>query len=326
MHSRPHARIALALPVAAALALTGCASTGGGGTAADDGKIRVVASTNVYGQIAQEIGGDQVDVVSLISSQAQDPHEFEASAKEALEVSKAQLVVMNGGGYDGFMEGLTAKGDAPVIVAAELAHDFPGGADAHGHEHADETTAPAEDPHGHTHIEGFNEHVWYDPDLMGHLAEEIAEHLGELQPSAKADFESRAADFVQGVQKLEGSLEKIKSAGHAHIFVTEPVPLRLTDAAGLHNVTPAAFTEAVEEAQDVPPATMLESVSALKDEDVKVVIANSQTGGAETTKILAEAGKLDIPVLEWSELIPSGKTYLGWMQDNVDELAGALGK
>ncbi len=98
----------------------------------------------------------------------------------------------------------------------------------------------------------------------------------------------------------------------------------LVAAAGLENVTPDAFSEAVEEGQDVPPATLLESLTLLQDGGVRVVIQNTQTGGAETTQIIDEADAVGIPVIAFSETLPEGQTYISWMQANIEALAGAL--
>ena len=66
-------------------------------------KVGVVASTNVYGDIARTIGGDQVQVTAIINKTSQDPHSYEATAQDRLAVSKAKLVIANGGGYDDFL-------------------------------------------------------------------------------------------------------------------------------------------------------------------------------------------------------------------------------
>ncbi len=57
---------------------------------------------------------------------------------------------------------------------------------------------------------------------------------------------------------------------------------------------------------------------------MRVVIANTQTGGAETTQIIDEAEARGIPVIAFSETLPEGQTYLSWMQANIEALAGAL--
>ncbi|WP_336626783.1 MULTISPECIES: metal ABC transporter solute-binding protein, Zn/Mn family [unclassified Microbacterium] len=327
-----------AVVAASALALAGCAGTAAPEGTSADGKLQVVTSTNVYGDIVSAIAGDTVDVTAIISSTSQDPHEYEATAKDQLAVSKAGLLIENGGGYDSFMDALVeATGTkAPVISAVEFSHDWPGN---DGHDHSDDhSDAPTDDPtteasdvaddhSGHDHIEGFNEHVWYDPHTIEHVAEKIAEELTVLVPSESATFSQGLADFTAGISTLEGALDTL-SAAHAgeKIFITEPVPLYLTTAAGLENVTPDAFSEAVEEGQDVPPATLLEATRILEAGDVRILIANSQTGGAETTQVIELAKKQGIPVLEFSEIKPQDQTYLQWMEANVALLADTLNR
>lgn len=332
------------LGAASVLALAGCAggapaSTGSGGATGD--KVAVVASTDVYGSIAEAIGGDFVDVTSVITSSSQDPHEYEASAQDQLTLKNAGLVIENGGGYDSFMESLIdASGTtAPVITAVEFNHDYPG-AESHDEAHADEASpAPggSADAHaegdghdhaegdGHDHIEGFNEHVWYDPHTIEDLTAAIAEELGQLAPDHAADFTANADAFTQQIAGLEDSLAQIeaKDAG-AKVFVTEPVPVYLIEAAGLDNATPNEFSEAVEEGQDVPPATLLESLQLVDSGQISVMIVNPQTGGAETTQVEDEAKAKNIPVIEFTETLPEGQTYISWMQSNISALSDAL--
>lgn len=306
-----------ALTAVAGLLLAGCSSTG-----TEDGGTRVVASTNVYGQIAEAIGGDLIEVTSLISSVAQDPHAYEASARDQLTISRADLIVRNGGGYDSFVDGLieASDADAVVLTAVEFSHAYPGndGHDAPGdHDHAGDVP--------HDHIEGFNEHVWYDPDAVAHLAADIAHELSEIDAAHAGDYADNLAAFQAGIEELETELAVVADA-HAgdRVFVTEPVPVYLLEAAGLIDAAPAAFSEAVEEGQDVPPSTLLAARDILDAGDVRAVVSNAQTGGAETAEVLRWAAADGIPVLEFTELVPDGETYLAWMRANVAALAGTL--
>ncbi len=135
----------LVLGAASVLALAGCAgaSPSAGSTPSANGKVAVVASTDVYGSIAQDIGGDFVNVTSIITSPTQDPHEYEASAQDQLTLKGAQLVIENGAGYDSFMESLVeASGStAEVLTAVEYNHDYPG-----AESHDDASAAPARAP------------------------------------------------------------------------------------------------------------------------------------------------------------------------------------
>ena len=346
MRTRRSATLVLGLTGLTALVLAGCApaapAAGGTGDA-----VSVVASTNVYGSIVEAIGGDRVEVTSLIDSLSQDPHSYEASARDQLTISRADLIVANGGGYDSFVDGLVeATGtDADVLRAVEFSHDYPDAEHAHAEDdaaHAEDDAAHDEDAahedhaedeadhdhasgDGHDHIEGFNEHVWYDPHTIAHLAEDIVHHLTELDPEGASVYETGGQELAAGIEDLEARLSDIEAehAG-AQIFGTEPVPLYLTAAAGLVDAAPAAFSEAVEEGQDVPPATLLQAQRIIDSGDVRVLIANAQTGGAETTEVIGWAQAAGIPVLEFTELVPDGQTYLTWMGDNIDELAAAL--
>jgi zinc/manganese transport system substrate-binding protein len=316
--------IKIRLLAAAALAVTavtlaGCSGTADGDTS--DGRVQVVASTNVYGSIAEAVGGDRVDVTSIIDNAAQDPHEFEASARDQLRVKKAGLVIENGGGFDPFMSQLVhASGtDAKVITAATLSPEYP--ADGDLDTHVDDAD------HDHDHLEGFNEHVFYDPAVMATLAEKIAATLGDLDPEGSDAYTANAKAFTGGIQPLTDALATLKAAHEGTgVFVTEPLPLYLTDAAGLDNKTPAEFSEAVEEGQDVAPATLLEALKIISSKQVAVVIVNAQAGGAETQRVEQEAKAAGIPVIDFSELLPEGKTYLTWMADNIARLGDALGE
>ncbi len=308
------------MAAASVLFLAGCATAGAD---ASDGRIAVVASTDVYGQIVEEIGGDLVDVTSIVSSTNADPHSFEPSARDQLAVSHAPRIVENGGGYDSFVDSLieASGSDAKVLTAVEFSSAWEGGA---AHDDSDEH-AEDEAEHEHEHIEGFNEHVWYDVRAMSDLALGIASALEALDPENGDVYNANASAFTEEVERIEAQLAVIEAAhGGAGVFVTEPVPLHLVEAAGLVDLTPEAFSEAVEEGQDVPPATLLEALDLIGSGDVRVAIANTQTGGAETTRVVQEADARGVPVIEFSETLPQGQTYLSWMQANATALAGAL--
>lgn len=303
---------ALALAAASLLALTGCsATTDPGSSGAAGGKIAVTAGTNVWGDVAKEIGGDHVEVTSIIASLSQDPHDYEVTAADQLKVKNAQLILENGGGYDAFLPDIVAKSGnkAPVVSAVTYAATWPKGED------------------GAKAVDGFNEHVWYDTAVVEEVAKKVAGELTAIDPAHKADFEKNLSAFEGGLKGLNDELTAVrgKHAG-AKIFVTEPVPLYMTEAAGLVNVTPEEFSHAVEEGQDVPPATLLAATKLVQSGDVKALFANAQAGGAETTKVIAVAKEKSVPVQEVTELVPDGKTYLAWMKENIATMSSNLDK
>lgn len=327
---------------ASVLVLAGCsaATDDGSSASAGDGLLHVTATTNVYGSLVEQIGGDRVEVTTIIDSAAHDPHSYEATARDRLAVQGADLVVENGGGYDAFVDTLLDGSDAHVFTAAEFAHDYPGNAghdaeasegeeehnDAEEHDHGHEDDHADEGDHaGHDHIEGFNEHVWFDPHTMIHVVEGLAEELGELDPEGSADFAAAADEIIAELEAAEAELESIKAdAQGAGVFITEPLPGYIAASAGLTDLAPAGFAAAVEEGRDVPPATILESLTVIESGDVKVVLTNAQTGGGETTRVEDAAKTAGIPIVAFTELLEDGSSYSEWMHDAIQSLADAL--
>ena len=310
------ARIAIAtIATIGALALAGCAPT----ASDDDGRLRVVASTNVYGSIAESIGGDLVSVTSIISSAAQDPHSYEASAQDQLAISKADLVIENGGGYDPFIDMLleAASTDAVVLSASEASGLLE--AD-HDHE-TEEHEADAGGHEGHDHIEGFNEHVWYSLHGIEHVAEELAHELGELDPDNAAAFDENLDAFVAELEQLETTIAEMSVDG-LPVAITEPVPFYLLEAVGFENTTPEEFSEAIEEGTDVAPAVLNETLDTVGD--ASLLAYNSQTASAETKRVRLAAESAGVPVVEFSETMPDGEDYISWMTANVSAIAAAL--
>lgn len=318
--------VALALASVAALSLAGCSTTPAAGEG-DDGTITVVASTNVYGDIAATIGGDRVEVESIITSASQDPHSYEASARDRLTVQKADLVIENGGGYDAFIDTLLQDAKDPhVVTAVEYSHDFPGNeghedeAD-HDHDHAED----AEGHEGHDHIEGFNEHVWFDPHTMIHVVEAIADELTELDPDGAKEFAVNAAELTADLEGFETELATLGAdATGVNVFLTEPLPGYLAAAAGFTDVTPDGFAESVEEGTDVAPAVLLEALDVIGSGQVTALLTNAQTGGAETERVEAAAKDAGIPVVAFTELLEDGSSYSEWMSDAIQSLAAAV--
>ncbi|KQQ05682.1 MULTISPECIES: metal ABC transporter substrate-binding protein [unclassified Rathayibacter] len=316
-----------ALLGASALALSACSGTGAASDAATDGPVRIVASTDVYGDLASSVGGDLVEVTSIIDSPDKDPHEYEATARDQLAVSDAALVIENGGGYDPFIETMldASSSEAPVITATVVA----GLEDEHAHEDEAEHTDEAEEGHsdedGHEHAE-YNEHVWYDISAVRDVVGQIRDELSSIDPGNASTFESNAESLDGELSALVDREEELKgSLGGASIAITEPVPLYMTDALGLVNATPEAFSEAVEEGTDVPATTLQDTLALFSDKTVDALIYNEQTESAQTDALLDAADAAGIPAVGVTETLPEDAGgYVGWMTANLDAIEGAL--
>ncbi|MCT9010552.1 metal ABC transporter solute-binding protein, Zn/Mn family [Streptomyces rhizosphaerihabitans] len=303
----------LALIAGASLAvLAGCGSSSDSSSdgstsqgAKSSSAIPVVASTNVYGDIAKQVGGDKVDVTSIMSNPDQDPHSYEANTQNQLTLSKAKVVIENGGGYDDFVDRMlkSSNSSAEVINAVKVSgKSAPKGGE-------------------------LNEHVWYDFPTVAKIADSIAAALRKADSADAATF-TRNADIFKAkltpLQTKEADIKK-KHGGEA-IGITEPVPLYMTEASGLVNKTPKEYSAAIEEGDDVSPKILQETLALYSGKQVKALVYNAQTSGPQTQKVEDAAKAAGTPVVPVTETLPKGKDYLGWMTANVDALAGALDK
>jgi zinc/manganese transport system substrate-binding protein len=294
--------MALAVSALLMLALAGCTAPQPDDP---DDRIQVVASTNVYGDLAALIGGPYVQVTSVIDDPAQDPHEFEANARVQLALSRADVVIVNGGGYDDFMGTmLDASGnDAAVVVTA---------VDAYPHEpDAGE--------------EAFNEHVWYDYEAMIAVVTALSDAFSDVDPQLDGKFTDTMVTLTGLLQGLgadaDAASETVAGSG---VVVTEPVPLYLLERMGLENLTPSEFSEAVEEDTDVAPGVLQEVLDRIGDGSVDLVVYNAQTGGPLTDAVLDAAAADGVPAVAVTETLPDGMHYIGWQQSVQQDLVEAL--
>ena len=137
-----------------------------------ENKIAVVAAENFYGDIARQIGGDRVAVVSIMNNPDQDPHLFETTPGIVRQIAAAQIAILNGADYDPWMEKLLSiapQPDRKIIVAADLVHKKA----------------------------GDNPHLWYDPATMPAVARAIAAALSAADAAHRNDYDARLATFLR---------------------------------------------------------------------------------------------------------------------------------
>lgn len=306
--------------IAAAMLLGACSSSGSGskapGATSPAGAtgssspasvtLNVVASTDVYGDIVKQIAGDKVSITSIISDPDADPHSYEANTQNQLALSKADLVIENGGGYDDFIDTMlksanNSKGTVLNVV------DISGKKAAAGEE--------------------LNEHVWYDFPTVSRLTDRIVVALSAGDAADASVFSANADTFKGKLRAMEATEASIRGAHQGDgAAITEPVPLYLLEACGLVNKTPEEFSEAIEEGTDVPAVVLKETLDLFAKKQVRLLAYNEQTSGPETEKVLAAAKDNDVAVVPVTETLPSGKDYLSWMGGNLSAIQAALGQ
>jgi zinc/manganese transport system substrate-binding protein len=285
--------------LATTAALTGCGSSI---AAAQPGKILAVGAENEYANVIAQIGGRYVQVSAIMSNPNTDPHTFEASPTVAQEVSRAQLVVQNGVGYDDFMskiESASSDDKRQVIDVQQLEH------------------LPDSTP---------NPHLWYKPTTMPLVAKALVTDLSKLAPGHAAYFTANAARFDASLEPWSRALHRFAAAypGTA-VATTEPVADYLLQAAGTDNLTPFSMQADIMNGTDPAPQAVSLENALFSNHRVKAFVYNQQVTDSVTEAFLDHARAAGVPVVGVYETMPApGYDYQSWMMAELQALERAV--
>jgi len=266
--------------------------------AAED-QIAVVAAENFYGDIARQIGGDRVAVVSIMNNPDQDPHLFETTPAIVRQLVGAQIVVLNGANYDPWMDKLLAavpRTGRTVISAAQLTGRNP----------------------------GDNPHLWYDPVTMPRVATALAEALAKVDSAHASDYAARLKATLAALERITERITQIKAkhAGTA-VTATEPVFGPMTEALGL-TMRNQRFQLAMMNDTEPSARDVASFEKDLRERKVKVLVYNSQVSEKLTERLRDIANKAKVPVVGVTETMPPNVSFQDWVLGELDALDKAL--
>ncbi|MGA1531786.1 MAG: metal ABC transporter solute-binding protein, Zn/Mn family [Aquiluna sp.] len=285
------------------------------------GAIQVATSTNVWASVVEILGGEWVEVTAIISDPMQDPHSYEASARDQLTLSEAELVIANGGGYDEFVGQLVSAldGERIFLELVEGEHSHLGEEDSHDEEEH------SQDEESHDHDHG-NEHIWYDIHAVEEASEMIVEAITELRPESFDQVNQNFDFFMAELENLEIRLEALREKALGLGFIaTEGVGNLLLEEAGFVNQTPDALADAIEEEREVPAAALKQAQDLIAGKVVSLVVVNEQQLDQVSELLVESANASGVPVVQLSELISEPEMdYLDWMASILDHLQEAI--
>lgn len=291
-----------------AVAITGCGPHSSSissttSTSQRGNQVNVVAAENFWGDITRQIGGDHVNVTSVISDPNADPHLYESDAQTAAAVSTAELVIVNGLGYDEFMDKLLSASPnqhRKVLTAADVMQIS--GPDA-------------------------NPHIWYDIGKLPGVALAIAAQLAALAPGDAATFTANAKTFGDSLAPINAAIASIKTKHPgAPVAYTERVPGYFVDAAGLRLAIPTSFARAIEDGNDPSLADNAAMDTAVSTRAIKVLLYNEQTNSPAVNALKSLAQQSGVPIVGVTETLPpAASNFQQWQLGQVNQIAQALG-
>jgi zinc/manganese transport system substrate-binding protein len=289
----------LALALALAAIGAGC---GRSGAPSQGSKLTVVAGENFWGSIASQLAGERASVTSIIVNPNTDPHSYEPNAADARTLAGAQLVVVNGIGYDAWADRLLAASPLPgrtvINVGKELGL-----------------------------ATGANPHQWYSPAHVRLIAERISAALAHEDPADASYFAQRKTAFLdEGLARYDQLRAQIR-ARYAGVPVgySESIFQPLGEDLGLKLLTPYSFAKAIAEGTDVTAQDKQTVDAQASAGQIKVWIFNSQNVTPDVQRVNAIAREHHIPIATVTEtLTPPTASFQQWQVSELEGLAAAL--
>lgn len=258
--------------------------------------INIVAAENFYGSLAQEIGGTNVTVTSIISNPDADPHLFATTVATSRAISNAQIIIYNGNGYDGWMDQiLKAKSSETHIINVSTLIKANG-----------------------------NPHIWYDPATFPALAKNLTKLFITLDAPHQKQYQQNLADFLKQNQLVQNKIKQLKARYiNTPVIATEPVFGYMANALGL-NMQGLDFQWKIMNNTDPTPKMLASYEALITGKKVAVLFYNNQVTDPITKNILALAKANNLAIVGVSETMPQNITPNEWLMAELNNTQIAL--
>lgn len=292
------ARIAIAALASVGMLASVAACGRGQLTSEKSGTIEVVASVNQWDTVAKTLGGDNVNVTSIINSTNVDAHDYEPTTSDIAKLQKAQVIIVNGAGYDAWAVKAAQSAKATVVNAAEV-----GGVK-----------------------DGDNPHIWFSADVRKAMAQAITDAYAKADSAKKSDFDKLNDQWMTEEGNVEGKIAEVKQKSDGLAYAaTESVASYLAEDMGLADATPSGYAQATANESEPTPTDIKQFTDALKAGEIKLLVVNTQEESESTGKITNAAKSANVPMVNLTEQMPEQYDSLtAWMEGLVDAFSKAI--
>jgi zinc/manganese transport system substrate-binding protein len=300
---RPTSLLAAAAIAAGAIALAGCGSAEPSAERVS-GKLQVVAAENFWGSIAVQLGGQDVEVRSIIVNPNTDPHSYEPTAANARTIASAQMTIVNGIGYDEWASRLLSADSGNGRVQLDVGNLL--GLEA-----------------------GDNPHQWYSPAHVHAVIDRIVADYDKLRPAEASYFAQRKSAFeTVGLARYNALLKQIRARyTGVPVGYSESIFQPLGEALGLKLLTPYSFAKAIAEGTEVSAQDKQTVDRQASDRQIDVWVFNSQNVTPDVQRVGELARGANIPIATVTEtLSPASDSFQQWQVAELEELERALHK
>lgn len=266
--------------------------------------VQVVAAENFWGSIASQVGGDRVKVTSIITNPDTDPHDYEPKPTDARTVADARYVILNGAGYDAWGKKLLDANPVngrKVLNVGELVGKK----------------------------EGDNPHLWYSPEYVMRVVDQVTADLKNVDPADAAYFDQQHQKFVTvSLKDYNDTINTIKQKYKSvPVGASESIFAYMAQPLGLNLITSPKFMTAISEGQAPTAGDKATFDKQITQKQIKVLVFNSQNSTPDTNALKQKAQTASIPIVSMTEtLTPATASFQDWQVKQLKDLEQALAK
>jgi zinc/manganese transport system substrate-binding protein len=263
--------------------------------------IPVVAAENFWGSLVSQVGGNRVNVTSIVTDPNADPHEYESNAANARAIADACLVIVNGAGYDTWALSLIAASSSPHQTVLNVQQLLGQPVDS-------------------------NPHFWYSPYYVNDSVRAMYKDLVSIDPAGSSYYRQQYASLNSSLAVYNARIHEIADqfAGRK-VAATEDIFVYLANATKLDLISPPAFMQAVAEGNDPPAASVVTFQQQLQNKTATLLVYNQQTVTPLTENMKVLAAQNGIPIVGVTETIqPPDVQFQVWMNAELIAMQNGL--
>jgi zinc transport system substrate-binding protein len=309
--------------VMVSLLLSSCTTKTSNTTTIDENKMMVYTSFYAMYDFAGKIGGDKINLINLIPT-GTEPHDWEPSAEDIVNLEKADVFIYNGAGMEGWVEKVLESLENKDLIIIETSRDIEIIKTNEDEEHEAEEEHESEEEQGHAHLD-YDPHVWLDPMFAKKQMEAIKEGLIIADPENKEYYENNYLNNAKLLDELDEEFKdrlalftkrEIIVAHEAYGYLCKAYELKQVPIEGLNaDAEPSA-------------ARMAEIIEFAKANNIKTIFFEELVSPKVAETIANEIGAQTevLSPLEgiMEEDLSKGKDYFSVMRDNLEALVKAL--
>jgi zinc/manganese transport system substrate-binding protein len=268
-------------------------------------QVQVVAAENFWGSLVSQLGGTHTQVLSIVSDPNADPHSYESNAANARAIANANLVIVNGAGYDDWALRLLSANsnqNQKVLNVADLLGKN----------------------------SGDNPHFWYSPTYVNQTVHAMYSDLVSVDKTNAGYYGQEYASLNSSLGLYNNRINKIAMQfADRPVASTENIFAYLAEATRLKLISPPGFMRAVAEGNDPTTSDRIsferQIINGTQPGNATVLVYNQQTVTTLTQNIIQEASAHLIPIVRVTETVqPTEVRFQDWMYAELIDLQNAL--